>query len=148
MSVNRDKILKQIIPPINRYLSMKVPSQMITLWKLSPARANTFFKPMSIPLKWSRQVAGRALCITVTKWMPGWKSVYSDSMEELEEMLLEDILNHINCQPWAEMKWLMLNWRIGIFGMVMTMNRSLETVLRAQISICLTYWIRYKYHNV
>ena len=35
----------------------------------------------------------RALCITVTKWIgcPGWKSVYSDSLEELEEMLFEDI---------------------------------------------------------
>jgi len=27
--------------------------------------------------------------------------VYSASMEELEEMLLEDILNHIDCQPWS-----------------------------------------------
>ncbi len=60
MSVNRDKILKQIIPPINRYLSIKIPSQMITLWKLLPARADAFFKPRSIPLKWSRQVANRA----------------------------------------------------------------------------------------
>ena len=145
MSVNRDKILKQIIPPINRYLSMKVPSQMITLWKLSPARANTFFKPMSIPFKWSMQVAGRALCITVTKWMPGWKSVYSDSLEELEEMLLEDILNHIDCQPWAEMKWPVLNWRIGIFGLVMGMKLSLETVLSSQNSVGYTYWIRYEY---
>ena len=33
----------------------------------------------------------------------GWKSVYSDSLEELEEMLFEDILNRIDCQPWAEM---------------------------------------------
>jgi hypothetical protein len=34
----------------------------------------------------------------------GENPVYSDSMEELEEMLLEDFLNHTNCQPWAEMK--------------------------------------------
>jgi hypothetical protein len=30
--------------------------------------------------------------------------VYSNSLEELEEMLLEDILNDIDCQPWSEMK--------------------------------------------
>jgi hypothetical protein len=59
MSVSRDKILKQIIPPINRYLSMKIPSQMIKFWKLSPSRADTFFEPMSIPLKCSRHVAIR-----------------------------------------------------------------------------------------
>ena len=29
--------------------------------------------------------------------------VYSASMEELEEMLLQNILNHIDCQPWSEM---------------------------------------------
>jgi hypothetical protein len=34
----------------------------------------------------------------------GWKSVYSDSLEKLEEILLEDILHHINCQAWSEMK--------------------------------------------
>jgi DNA-binding protein Fis len=30
--------------------------------------------------------------------------VYSNSLEELEERLLEDILNYIDCHPWAEMK--------------------------------------------
>jgi len=30
--------------------------------------------------------------------------VYSNSLEELEERLLEDILNHIDCQPGSDMK--------------------------------------------
>jgi hypothetical protein len=34
----------------------------------------------------------------------GSKSGYSDSLEELEEKLPEDILNNIDCQPGAEMK--------------------------------------------
>jgi hypothetical protein len=34
----------------------------------------------------------------------GENPVYSDSLEKLEEMLLEDILKQINCQPWDEMK--------------------------------------------
>jgi hypothetical protein len=41
--------------------------------KVTPARAETFFRPMSIPLKWSMQVAGRVPCITVTKWIAGVK---------------------------------------------------------------------------
>ena len=64
---------KEIIPPINRYLSMKVPSQMIKFWKLSPAIEDTLFKPITIPLKWLRQVAGKALCITGIKWIIGVK---------------------------------------------------------------------------
>jgi hypothetical protein len=30
--------------------------------------------------------------------------VFSNSLEELEERLLEDILNHIDCQPGSDMK--------------------------------------------
>ena len=57
--------------------------------------------------------------------------------------MFEDILNHINCQPWAEMTGAELE--DCIFGMVMRVNRSLVTVLRSQNSIYLTYWIRYEY---
>ena len=53
-------------------------SQMITLWELSPARAwaDTFFRPMSIPLKMveAGRGPGRTLCTTVTNWMPGVKT--------------------------------------------------------------------------
>jgi hypothetical protein len=37
---------------------------------------------------------GRALCITVIKWMTGVYSVYSDSLEDLPEMLIEDVMRH------------------------------------------------------
>jgi hypothetical protein len=43
-------------------------------------------------------------------------------------MLLEDILNPIDCQRWAEMKKPVLNLRDGIVGLVMAMNRNLEAV--------------------
>ena len=42
-----------------------------------------------------------------------WKFVYSDRMVKLVERLLEDILNHIDCEPWVEMKWPALNWRVA-----------------------------------
>jgi len=38
---------------------------------------DAFLKRMSISFKWSRQVAGRALCNTVTKWMPGVKILFT-----------------------------------------------------------------------
>jgi len=62
---------------------------------------------MSIPFKWLRQVAsgaGGALYYRFQMDRRGENPVYSDCMEKLEEMLFEDILNHIDCQPWAEMK--------------------------------------------
>ena len=101
MSVNRGKILKKIIPPINRYPSIMIPSQMIT-WKLSPAGADTFFKPMSIPFKWSRQVAGRIgrLVSPSPNGSPGWKSVYSDSLEErikIFDFIIKEIRKYSDC---------------------------------------------------
>jgi len=49
-----------------------------------------------------------------------------------EEMLLEDILNNIDCQPGGRNKMTGTELVDGIFGMVMRMNSSLETVLRPQ----------------
>ncbi len=62
--------------------------------------------PLVSTLKWSMQVADRAgrLVLPSPNGCRGENPVYSDSLEELEEMLLEDILNPIDCQPEAEMK--------------------------------------------
>jgi len=60
MNVNKDKILKEIISQSTDTCQWKFFFKTIILWKLSPAIADTFFKPMSIPLKWSRQVADRS----------------------------------------------------------------------------------------
>jgi len=46
--------------------------------------------------------------------------------------LLEDILNNIDCQPGGRNKMTGTELVDGIFGMVMRMNSSLETVLRPQ----------------
>ena len=92
---------------------------MNTLWKLSPAMADTFFKPMSIPYNWSRQVAGRVFRITVIKWMPGvkirlqWHSGRAGG--NVAWGYFEPYWLPANRGAWGKMKWPVLNWRICIF---------------------------------
>ena len=129
MSVNRDKILKQIIPPINTTDTCQWRS--LHKWSNSESyrrRGRIFFLPISIQFILSRQVAGRTrrLVSPSPNGSPEWKSVYNDSLEKLKERLLQNILNHIDCQPWAEMKWPVLNWRDGVFGMVLAKTADLK----------------------
>jgi hypothetical protein len=58
---------------------------------------------------------GQVLGISITKWMPEVRPVYGESLEELEKMLLGDILNHIDCHLWTEMRWPVLNCQVGVF---------------------------------